>query len=89
MNSTCVHCGRSCDDPAGGWSGVAAGSRLCHPNGPDRPDCYHMVTVYHHELVDCLRCAQNPYLPPTASELHDAMLTALGNLERMVRDALP
>ncbi len=86
--SVCVHCGRKCGDTNGG-SGSVQGSKLCHPNEPGRPDCYHMVTVYHHELVDCPRCRQEPYQPPTRAELHDAMLDALACLDQMIRDAMP
>lgn len=86
--ATCVHCGRKCCDPAGGSASVQD-FWLCHPNEPNRPDCYHMVTVYQHELVGCERCAQEPYEPLTKIELHDAMLDALRRLDQMVRDATP
>lgn len=36
-------------DFAGGYSGVFKDDKsysLCHPNEPNRPDCYRLVTVY-------------------------------------------
>ena len=52
--SECAHCGQVCGDYAGGWSSVTRpdGSMapLCHPNDPERPDCYRRVTVYHEPL---------------------------------------
>ena len=45
----CDHCGREMGDFAGGFGSVSHDGRtyhLCHPNMPDRPDCYHLVTVY-------------------------------------------
>lgn len=89
MAQTCVHCGRACRTTAGGYSSSKEGLPLCHPNESGRPDCYHMVEVYHHDVVDCERCAQNPYTPPTQLEMHEALLEALQNLDRMVRDILP
>ena len=84
----CVHCGRKCGDMAGG-SGEVQRTKLCHPNEPGRPDCYHMVTVYHHELYGCRRCSQEPYRPLTPVELHEAMIDALRRLEQMISDATP
>lgn len=81
----CIHCGRNLTS---GY-GTVGYSRVCHPNDAGRPDCYHMITVYRHELPSCPRCTQNPYVPPTTGEMHDAMLQALHDLERMVRDVLP
>jgi hypothetical protein len=51
---TCSHCGRPCGDMAGGWGSIN-GEPLCHPNEENRPDCYRLVTVYHHPLShqDC------------------------------------
>ena len=43
---SCLHCGRPCGDLAGGYA-VVGNKRLCHPNVPDRPDCYRLLTVYH------------------------------------------
>lgn len=47
-------CGRTMGDFAGGASSVSGSRygdgkttyRLCHPNDPQRPDCYRLVTVY-------------------------------------------
>jgi hypothetical protein len=51
---TCAHCGRPCGDAEGGWGSIN-GEPLCHPNVEGRPDCYTLVTLYHHELghEDC------------------------------------
>lgn len=45
----CAHCGRVCGDRIGGHASVE-GQPVCHPNFSDRPDCYHLVTVYGEEL---------------------------------------
>ncbi|ROO82618.1 hypothetical protein EDD29_0099 [Actinocorallia herbida] len=42
--NTCAHCGRQCGDPAGGWGRLGQGQPVCHPNSPDRPDCFVLVT---------------------------------------------
>lgn len=42
----CGHCGRPCGDLAGGYAVVPGNVRVCHPNEPDRPDCYRLITVY-------------------------------------------
>lgn len=49
----CAHCGRVMGDYAGG-SATAKGERVCHPNDPDRPQCYDLVTRFWHPL----RCRQ-------------------------------
>lgn len=41
----CAHCGRVCGDADGGYASVGEFT-VCHPNAADRPDCYHLVTVY-------------------------------------------
>ncbi|ASN69246.1 hypothetical protein 7S3_68 [uncultured Caudovirales phage] len=49
----CDHCGRTMGDFAGGYGGMYKDGQhynLCHPNGPDRPDCYHLVTVYREQI---------------------------------------
>lgn len=86
---TCVHCGRICHDPKGGYASVGPQLPVCHPNVPDRPDCYHMITVYGHQVENCLRCTENPYAPLSSKELHDAMMESLRRFELIVRDALP
>lgn len=86
--TNCVHCGRVCGDFAGGFASTGA-YPVCHPNAAGRPDCYHMITVYHHEVIDCERCAQNPYEPLSTVELHDAMIDALRRMEQIIRDAMP
>lgn len=45
----CQHCGRVMGDYEGGWGSIN-GEPLCHPNMDDRPDCYTLVTLDHHEL---------------------------------------
>jgi hypothetical protein len=47
--STCVHFGRTCDNIADGYASID-GQPVCHPNFSDRPDCYHLITVYHEVL---------------------------------------
>lgn len=45
----CAHCGRPIGDYAGGIATVYhnhVSVRVCHPNAPDRPDCYKLITVY-------------------------------------------
>ena len=51
---SCAHCGRVCGDSEGGW-GSLNGEPLCQPSVDGRPDCYRLVTVYHHPLdhQDC------------------------------------
>lgn len=85
---TCAHCGRKCNSYEGGYASVGY-SPVCHPNVAERPDCYHMITVYHHELNNCPRCTPDPYESLTTVELHDAMIDALRRLEQIVRDAMP
>lgn len=61
----CVHC--HADDVGAGLLGGYGGIGdipLCHPDDPCRPDCYRMVTVYHHRLRDCPRCMGVPVVPP-------------------------
>ena len=50
----CSHCARPCGDAEGGW-GSLNGEPLCHPSVKGRPDCYTLVTLYHHPLdhQDC------------------------------------
>lgn len=46
---TCDHCGRTMGDYAGGSAGLSRDGKhynLCHPNDPNRPDCYRDVTVW-------------------------------------------
>jgi hypothetical protein len=57
----CVHCGRECGSVhVGGVANVPddAGNQLpvCHVHEDGRPDCYHLITVYHHQLKDCEEC---------------------------------
>lgn len=51
---TCDHCGRTAGDYAGGSAAASLGDgteyRFCHPNEPDRPDCYHLVTVHGEQI---------------------------------------
>lgn len=67
----CVHCGRRMGDTAGGFGSIS-GQPVCHPNSPDRPDCYHLATIYAltHPLRDCSRCAAPAHqaaFPPAIS----------------------
>lgn len=55
----CAHCGRVCRDFEGGYASVQ-GKAVCHPNALYRPDCYHLITVYHepmgHRLTMGMSC---------------------------------
>lgn len=53
----CAHCGRTTDGRGGNtvWA-RAQGARLCHPDEKNRPDCFHLVTLYGHQLYDCPDC---------------------------------
>jgi hypothetical protein len=63
-NKICGHCGRVMGDMAGGFASYN-GIPLCHPNVDGRPDCYRNVSVYHHEVEDCLDgCRDDPYDRP-------------------------
>jgi len=57
MIQTCGHCGRTMGDMAGGF-GSYNRVPLCHPNDPDRPDCYRNVAIYHHQVQDCSVCRE-------------------------------
>jgi hypothetical protein len=46
----CAHCDRTMNNFAGGYSRSLQGKPLCHPNGPNRPNCYKLVTLYGHSL---------------------------------------
>lgn len=62
---TCDHCGRVCGDLAGGHGtvsglkyspeGLKRTFHLCHPNEPNRPDCYHLVTTGREQLGSRIR----------------------------------
>lgn len=85
----CIHCGRMMGDYEGGFGESKDGQPLCHPNVIDRPDCHHMVDVYHHQLVDCARCQRDPWEPLTPIEQHDAIIDAMRRLELMIQDISP
>lgn len=84
----CVHCGRRMRDNEDGFGGIGE-LPLCHPDADDRPDCYHLVTVYHHPVYDCVRCQQDPWEPLTPTEQHDAAIETLRRLEAMIQDLSP
>jgi hypothetical protein len=55
----CRHCGRIMGDYGGGWATIN-GEPVCHPNSEDRPDCYRLCTVGHHDLPCSLpECVQD------------------------------
>lgn len=66
---TCAHCGRNCGDHAGGMASVD-GQPVCHPNFSDRPDCYHLVTVYH-EVLGSRRALPPADLSTVTDELRE------------------
>lgn len=49
VKTRCAHCHRTMNNFAGGSSKGHNGEPLCHPNAKNRPDCYHLVTLYGHE----------------------------------------
>ena len=56
----CEHCGRTCGDVEGGYASITLSHQridVCHPNGPGRPDCYRLITVYHHSIKNCSICS--------------------------------
>jgi len=85
----CVHCGRTMGDYEGGFGRSVENLPLCHPNVDNRPDCFHMVTVYTHPVAGCLRCQQDPWEPLTPIEQHDALMDAFRRLEAMIQDVSP
>lgn len=44
----CGHCGRTDVGTHDAGYGSAEGMILCHPNVPNRPDCYRLVTLHGH-----------------------------------------
>lgn len=53
--SACGHCGATDVGTFEGGYGSVGRADLCHPNESGRPDCYHLVTVYHHPMP-CSAC---------------------------------
>lgn len=45
---TCAHCGRPIDADSG-YASIDM-RPVCHPDKPDRPDCYRLVTAYGEHL---------------------------------------
>jgi hypothetical protein len=97
----CAHCGRPCGDYAGGhgsvWNhGELRAQHLCHPNAPDRPNCYHLVTVHGEELGSRLgdtyyRQWGNWYHRETHDLVEDPKLLAVmeGHYRRLWIDVVP
>lgn len=52
----CGHCGREDVGTAAAGYAAVGDVLLCHPNVPERPDCYKLVTLYHHPAVKCGPC---------------------------------
>lgn len=46
--TACAHCGRKLELNAG--FGMVKGETVCHPQIPDGPDCYRLITVYGEEI---------------------------------------
>jgi hypothetical protein len=44
--TACAHCGRLLPR----FEAAIGDAQVCHPNDPNLPDCYHLITVYHEEL---------------------------------------
>ena len=83
--AVCAHCGRICRDYNGGGASVPPGHIVCHPNQPGRPDCYHLITVYGHEVMGCEPCSKEPYEPPSAQDNAEALTIGLYRLEALVK----
>jgi hypothetical protein len=66
----CRHCQRRMNDFAGGYSRGVNGELLCHPNAPNRPNCYQLVTVHGHEM---------PCVNRTCYEDHPDLLTYIND----------
>ena len=67
-DTTCVHCGRDGVGSRERGYGYSDGP-LCHPND-DGPDCYRLVTVYHHPTpCDCDGTLRYVDFDPTDAEL--------------------
>lgn len=64
---TCMHCGRPMGDFKGGYA-VVYNQPVCHPNVPDRPDCYRLITVYHEVVGVRLNETQVGFLRLKGSE---------------------
>lgn len=84
----CVHCGRSALDFAGGYARLDA-EPVCHPNGPGRPDCFRMITVYGHPTRSCERCAEQPWEPLTRDEIIASVMASVVRTQEMVNDIYP
>jgi hypothetical protein len=56
----CAHCERRMNNLAGGFSKGYHNEPLCHPNVPNRPDCYKLVTLYKHPTpCDRTKCYED------------------------------
>lgn len=52
----CVHCQRRCGTLAAGFARFRGQPVCSRPTDPDRPDCYRMITMKFHKVVDCPEC---------------------------------
>ena len=60
---TCAHCGHSGVGAYEAGYATVGGLHLCHPNG-NLPDCYHLVTVWHHPMpCNCLDLIHMTHVP--------------------------
>ena len=87
MTATCAHCGLPCGDFAGGHAGVtdAAGELVpvCHPNDPQRPDCYVRATVWNEPLGALRDRDPKPAGLRGISEVDDAFLDMVALSEEL------
>lgn len=60
ITTGCAHCARRIGNFASGSSRGHNNEPLCHPNGPNRPDCYKLVTLYKHSTpCDRTKCYED------------------------------
>ena len=70
----CALCGRK---PALGYGSAYEGDKqiwLCHPDEPDRQDCYHLWTVYGRRPGDDMRVLGPAIMTPARQKILDAAL---------------
>lgn len=50
VNDVCFHCGKAMGAGTEGGYAKVHGRTVCHPNVPERADCYRLITVYKEPL---------------------------------------
>lgn len=93
--TTCGHCGAGDVGSIEAGYSVLGDAYLCHPNERGRPDCYRLVTVYHHEMP-CTPCRKSLALGRSEGERPTGGLAEavafyrqkLAGLDRIIEDGL-